>query len=160
VVVLVAVLAVVGGMAAGLAPGVFALGTDVQGSLKASSSGGLKAGARMRVGLLAAQSALCMVLLSLGGGFLQSFRRAAEFDRGFDPERLITLNVPAYVPNADEEFARVTERVRSLPDVEAAGRNALGGLSGDGLLAMVGKSSRDTVGEGRGATTSANDRSR
>jgi predicted permease len=140
--------AVGAGVIAGLAPALFALKSDVVSGLKASASDPVRGGAAMRAGLLVTQSALCMALLACGGAFLRSLEHAVNFDRGFDPKRLVLLWVPSYVPNADAEFARVAERIRALPQVEAAGQSPTGLSGGADITAMVGTSAVDTVGEG------------
>jgi predicted permease len=140
-VVLVAVLA---GAAAGLAPAVFALRADISASLK---SGGSPTTSTLRSTLLVTQAALCTLLLACGGAFLQSARRAGEFDRGFDVERTIQVSIPAYDADAEQRLARITERIRDMPGVEVAGRTFIA-LDQVGLLTKVGPTYRDTIGVG------------
>ena len=139
-------IAIGGGMAAGLAPALFALRTDVGSSLK-TSSGGTRTGSAIRAGLLVTQSALCMALLASSGVFLQSLRRAAEVDRGFDAERTIVLSLPAYYPSSEQDVAQAAERLRSAPGVEAVGRSR-SWLADIGFTSKVGPSGSDTVGTG------------
>jgi hypothetical protein len=85
--------------------------------------------------------------LACGGAFLQSLRRTVDFDRGFDPERLLIVSIPSLHPNADAEFAAAADRIQRIPGVEAAGRS-LSGMGSVGYPAMVGTSSHDTIGVG------------
>ena len=139
-------IAVIAGIAAGLAPALFALRTDVITSLR-SSSGITLAGRGTRTALLVTQAALCTALLASGGTFLQSLRRATEFDHGFDHARLLQVAIPARDANAEAELASAAERLRSSPGVVAVGRTltALGAL---GMSSKVGLNASDTVGVG------------
>ena len=139
-------IAVMAGVAAGLAPAVFALRTDVFNTLR-GSSGITLAGNRMRTTLLVTQAALCTALLASGGTFLQSLRRATAFDRGFDYERLIQVGIPARDADAEPELARAAERLRSTPGVLSVGRT-LTPLAHYGLPSKVGPNASDTVGIG------------
>jgi putative ABC transport system permease protein len=139
-------IAVIAGVAAGLAPALFAMRTDVITSLR-SSSGVTAAGNGTRTALLVTQAALCTALLASGGTFLQSLRRATEFDHGFDHERLIQVAIPARSVDAEVELARATERLRATPGVVAVGR-AFGPLGSQGLASKVGPNASDTIGVG------------
>ncbi len=138
--------AALAGMAAGIAPAIFAMRTDVITSLR-SSSGITPVGSGMRTALLVTQAALCTALLASGGTFLQSLRRATEFDHGFDHERLIQVAIPARDADAETELARTTERLRATPGVVAVGRTftPLGTL---GMTSKVGPNASDTIGVG------------
>ena len=114
-------IAVVAGVAAGLAPALFAMRTDVITSLR-SSSGITPAGNGTRTALLVAQAALCTALLASGGTFLQSLRRATEFDYGFDHERLLQVALWARDANAEAELASAAERLRATRGVVSVGR--------------------------------------
>lgn len=137
--------AIASGLAAGLAPAWFAFHTDVNSSLKSSSTGTTASSSRIRVGLLVTQAGLCMALLACGGAFLESVRRAGVVDRGFDSDRTIQIAVPAYYPNSNELISEIASRVRSQQGIEAVGRSyvALGEM---GLLTKVGPSYKDTIG--------------
>jgi predicted permease len=138
---------VAAGIAAGLAPAVTALRTDVTRALKSTSGGSTRAGSALRTGLLVAQSGLCMALLACSGVFLQSLRRAGAFNRGFDADHAIRLTLPAHRPTAEDEITRVVDLLRRTSGVEAAGR-ACGDLSQDCLFSKIGRSGFDTVGVG------------
>ena len=138
--------AVIAGIAAGVAPALFAMRTDVISSLR-SSSGMTPAGHGTRTALLVTQAALCTALLASGGTFLQSLRRATGFDHGFDHERLLQVAIPARDANAEAELASATERLRATPGVVAVGRT-LTPLGALGMTSKVGPNARDTVGVG------------
>jgi hypothetical protein len=138
--------AAIAGLAAGLAPALFALRTDVITSLR-NSSGITTAGSGMRTALLVTQAALCTALLASGGTFLQSLRRATTFDHGFDHERLIQVAIPARHANAEPELASAAERLRATPGVVAVGRT-LTPLGALGLASKVGPDASDTIGVG------------
>src|SRR5688572_24657430 len=138
--------AIIAGVAAGLAPALFAMRTDVITSLR-GSSGITPAGSGMRTALLVTQAALCTALLASGGTFLQSLRRATEFDHGFDHEQLLQITIPARDANAEAELADVTERLRATPGVIAVGRT-MGSLGAMGMTTKVGPNASDTVGVG------------
>ena len=139
-------IAAIAGAAAGLAPALFAMRTDVISSLR-SSSGATAAGNGMRTALLVTQAALCTSLLASGGTFLQSLRRATSFDHGFDHEQLIQVAIPARDANAEPELARAAERLRATPGVVAVGRS-LGPFAQLGLASKVGPNASDTIGVG------------
>jgi putative ABC transport system permease protein len=139
-------IATVAGVAAGVAPALLALRTDVITALR-SASGITLAGSGTRTALLVTQAALCTALLASGGTFLQSLRRATMFDHGFDHPRLIQVAIPARDANAEVELARAAERLRATPGVLAVGR-ALGPLGTLGLTSKIGPNATDTIGVG------------
>jgi predicted permease len=139
-------IAALAGLAAGVAPALFAFRADVITLLR-SSSGITLTGSGMRTGLLVTQAALCTALLASGGTFLQSLRRATSFDHGFDHERIIQVGIPARDANAEEELARARERLRVTPGVVAVGRT-LTPLAQLGMQSKVGPNGSDTVGVG------------
>ncbi len=113
----------------GLAPAWRSSRTDPQRDLKSGgrgSSQGREAG-RLRAALVSVEVALSTCCLLAAGLLLNSFVRLARIDRGFDAERVITVNLslPAsrYPDLAKRAvFVRgVLDRVRGLPGVTAAG---------------------------------------
>jgi putative ABC transport system permease protein len=103
-------------------------------ALKADVIQGLKKGARvttggrrMREALLVAQIALALTLLWGAGLMLKSFYRLQHADLGFRANQLLTLEMELPTDSRyrtgreqSEFFARVLERVESLPDVTGA----------------------------------------
>jgi putative ABC transport system permease protein len=83
-------------------------------------------GRLVRRTLVVVQVALALVLLTGAGLMVQSFLRMQRVDLGFDPDRVLTMQVTvsgqAYQQPAAavELFGRLAERVRALPGVEAA----------------------------------------
>jgi predicted permease len=80
---------------------------------------------RARKVLMGAEVGLAMVVLIAAALFLQSFRSARQTDPRFQPEGVLLAAYDLSGRNPDEaskrEFAaRLLERLRSLPDVEAA----------------------------------------
>ncbi len=121
-------LSVVAAIAASLAPArhtsrlalVEALRTNALG---AAGGGGLRS---LRGGLAAAQIALTFLLLVASGLMLRSLNNYQNIDLGFDPDRLLTIEMPVAGPAASDAartnrfFATVTERLATLPDIEAS----------------------------------------
>ncbi|NND83988.1 MAG: FtsX-like permease family protein, partial [Acidimicrobiia bacterium] len=114
-------------IAFGLVPALSASKTDLVTGLKEGSKGssGLGTSKGRRV-LVVAQVALAVVLLTGAGLTLRSFASVQALDLGFDPDRVVTVEIN--LPN--EEFASGEERrafltetveaVGALPGVEAA----------------------------------------
>jgi predicted permease len=76
-------------------------------------------------GLVVAQIALSLFMLTCAGLFVRSLENAQKVDPGFDPNRVLLvsfdLHPMGYSGKAEAEFERqVVERVRHLPGVEAA----------------------------------------
>lgn len=114
-------------IAFGLVPALSASKTDLVTGLKEGSKGSSGLGtSRGRRVLVVAQVALAVVLLTGAGLTLRSFASVRALDLGFDPDRVVTVEIS--LPN--QEFASGEERrafltetvgaVGSLPGVEAA----------------------------------------
>jgi predicted permease len=89
------------GIGFGLIPAIQASRPDLQGVLKDAARGG-SAGAprtRMRAALVVAEVAIALMLLAGAGLLLRSFQRLMAVEHGFDPDRLLTLQVWLPVPN-------------------------------------------------------------
>jgi putative ABC transport system permease protein len=119
--------AVLLGAACGLlfsaAPAVHLARLDPQEGLRSSSNTPPRS--RARKVLMGAEVGLAMVVLIAAALFLQSFRSARQTDPRFRPEGVLLAAYDLSGRNPDEtserEFAaRLLERLRSLPDVEAA----------------------------------------
>ncbi|MFZ0936178.1 MAG: ADOP family duplicated permease [Bryobacteraceae bacterium] len=96
-------------------------------ALKTSArSSGARAQARWRSGLTSAEIALSLILLVGAGLLLRSFVRVMGVDLGFQPERVLALNVnlpELRYSDADRRlsfFEELERRVTALPGVEAA----------------------------------------
>ena len=96
-----------------------------------------------RRGLVVAQVALSMVLLTGAGLLLASFRNLLTVDAGFDPQRVTTATIFPPPSRYKDQAAiaalsnRVLESVRSIPGVEAAGMTSNIALSGGASPATV-----------------------
>jgi predicted permease len=88
------------GVVFGLLPALQASRADLQGVLKDSGRG--SAGAprtRMRAALVVVEVAVALMLLAGAGLMLRSFQRLMAVEYGFDPDRLLTLQMWLPVPN-------------------------------------------------------------
>ena len=120
------VLAVVTGVVFGLAPA----WTSSEGSLRESmQSGGRTTGerGRMRQGLIVAEVALTLLLLTAAGLLLRSFHRLQDVNQGFNTEHILSvdLTLPGVKYNTSALQARffesLIENLRTLPGVEDVG---------------------------------------
>ena len=132
----VAILAVVASLAAGLAP-IAVLGRrDLTDALKTGSQEAGHPGSRTRSGLLIAQTAMCVALLAGAGVFIQSLRRATALDLGMDVSRLIAVLASGYGTDPPvAAFDAAAGRLRALPIVTAVSR-ADGDGSGQWMAAL------------------------
>jgi putative ABC transport system permease protein len=125
------------GLLFGLAPALRAARTDLARSMRRTGkvSGGLP-GRRL---LVASEVGLAVILLAGSGLLLRSFVRLAAVNPGFDPQHVLTAEIalPASRYDTDarraEFFDRLTDRLRQLPGVTAAGAASLLPLSGPGF---------------------------
>ncbi len=116
------------GMAFGLAPALQALKPDLNANLKEGGRG--SPGAirnRVRSGLIVSEVALALMLLAGASLLLNSFFRLSRVSPGFDPQRVLTmqLSLPEkkYTDGARRSafFAEIVERIEALPGVRSAG---------------------------------------
>jgi putative ABC transport system permease protein len=121
-------------------------------SLKAGSRVVDTRGTRIRGGLVVAQVALSMVLLTASGLLVRTFVHLRSVDIGFDPQGLLAadlqLPAPAY-PDAQGRilfFTGLEERVRAIPgivDVAMINRFPIRGLGGNTYVYPVGERPAD-----------------
>jgi predicted permease len=105
------------------APAVHLARLDVQDGLRSSSNTPPRS--RARKVLMGVEVGLAMVVLIAAALFLENFRSASQTDPRFRPEGVLLAAYDLSGRNPDDtserEFAaRLLERLRSLPDVEAA----------------------------------------
>jgi putative ABC transport system permease protein len=111
------------GLFAALLPATWAARTSLTTLLASSAVRGGGGHGRMRRGLVVAQVALSLVLLSSGGLVVRSFERLLRADPGFNPHGLLTLRVPLPAPlfpggaNARALQGRVQEALAAIPGV-------------------------------------------
>jgi predicted permease len=102
-------------------------------------SGGLSL-TRTRSVLVIAEIALAFVLLAGAGLLVRSFLAVESVDPGFDPGRILTMNIalPAGSPESRNAlYDSVLERVRTIPGVQATGEvDTLFELGGVGNLSL------------------------
>jgi len=116
-------LGVAGGLIFSAAPAIHLARLDPQEGLRSSSNTPPRS--RARKVLMGVEVGLAMVVLIAAALFLQSFHSARQADPRFQPEGVLLAAYDLSGRNPDEaserEFAaRLLERLRSLPDVEAA----------------------------------------
>ena len=120
-------IALLTGLVFGLVPALQISRTGLSQTLKEggrSASSGV--GRMVRRTLVVVQVALALVLLTGAGLMVQSFLRLQRVDIGFDPARVLTLEVTlageayAQPPAVAGFFTRLVERVRALPGVDGA----------------------------------------
>ena len=122
-------LSVLTGILFGLAPALRSSAGNLSNWLKDGfkSSGLGFVGQRLRRVLTVSEIALSVVLLVGAGLLLRSFMRLLAVDLGFDTEHILTMRLvlPKYShPDATQQaafYTQVTERLGSLPGVEAVG---------------------------------------
>lgn len=148
-------IALLTGIAFGLAPALQASRTDVNDALKDAARGSGAGGSRARGGLIVAEVALALMLLVGAGLLLHSFSRLIRVSPGFSPEHALTLqlSVPEkkFPDNARsaEFFGEIAERVAALPGVEAAGLAAsvpAGGRMSNSFFRIAGRENHPSPG--------------
>lgn len=116
------------GLLAGAAPSVWAMRARVAVLLgNASVRGGGGGRGRMRRGLVVAQVALSVVLLSAGGLVVRSFEHLLRTDLGFEPAGVLSVRIPVpltrYGTTEDIQtlHRRIEEELSAIPGVTAVG---------------------------------------
>ena len=154
------------GLLFGLAPALKISQSQPGAALKEgrSASGGIS-GRRLRGLLVITEFSLAVLLLSGAGLLLRSFSKLQAVDPGFDPARVLIVQLtPARNSTADQWrvfYQQVSERIAALPGVEAVGLTKEIFISGnpDGLITIEGASAdssataripfrRDVISEG------------
>ncbi len=133
-----AALSTITGILFGIAPAMQASRGDLTQALKEGARG--SAGGRgraLRHGLIAAEVALALVLLTGSGLLLRTFVRLQQADLGFDPQNVLVggINPPRTTYDTAERrrafYDQVLERIAALPGVEKAALASVLPLSGD-----------------------------
>ncbi len=138
-------LAVLTGLLFGLAPALRAYRIGLQAGMREGVRGSAgRSSRRLNSVLVAAQFALCLVLLISAGLLLKSFQRLLSVSPGFEPENVLSMRLALPASKyADGEtsirfFESLLERVRSLPGVRSAGVTSTlpfaGGRTSDGFV--------------------------
>jgi len=139
------VLILVTGIAFGLFPALQASRPDLQDVLKDSAKGSAGGGrTRMRAVLVVAEVAVALVLLAGAGLLLRSFQRLVAVDPGFDPERLLTMQVWLPVPNDNAKGRYFTQEQRvGFYDRAVAAVRQMPGVTGAALVSRLPYSGRN-----------------
>ncbi len=115
------------GLLAASVPALWAARTSLSFLLASSAVRGGGGHGRMRRGMIVAQVALSLVLLSSGGLVVRSFERLLRADPGFKPEGLFTVRVrtpPEFFPKPNDAIGfqdRIQAALAALPGVTGAG---------------------------------------
>ena len=131
-------LAVLTGVACGLAPAFAAIRTSVNDTLKDGGRTGTAGGghARLRSALVVGEIAVAMVLLAASGLLLRSFEKMRSVELGFRPDHIVTgswglphkqYTTQAQVDNFNKELLL---RLKQLPGVQSVGMTNLLPASG------------------------------
>jgi len=116
------------GLVFGLVPALQASKPDLNESLKESGRSATSGVERRRVrsALVVVEVALSLVLLIGAGLMIKSFSELQKVDLGFNPDRLLSMNIQLsrtkYAgPLSTQFFRQLIERVEAMPGVESAG---------------------------------------
>jgi predicted permease len=133
-------------VAFGLAPAWKSSNVDPSESLRAGIAVAGQSRKRTRSALVISELSIAVVLLAGSGLLVRSFVALRAVDPGFEPKRVLTVNVsppPGTPESRNALYNAVLERVRSIPGIEAAGEAdslfELGNLSNLGLRAIDGR---------------------
>jgi putative ABC transport system permease protein len=128
------------GLLFGVAPAVYASAQDVAAFLKDGRSDSAAGGrGALRNMLIASEVALSLVLLAVAGLALRSFARLSAVDPGFDPSRLLAVDVAAPearyrdAPAIGRFYRTYVEALAMEPGVTAAGAVMIPPLSRGGF---------------------------
>ena len=116
------------GLVFGLVPAIQASKPDLNESLKESGRSATSGVERRRVrsALVVIEVALSLVLLIGAGLMIKSFSQLQKVDLGFNPDRLVSMNIQLsrtkyQGPLSTQFFRQLIERVEAMPNVESAG---------------------------------------
>ncbi len=132
-------LAVLTGVACGLAPAFASIRTNVNETLKEGGRTGTSGGghARLRSALVVAEIAVALVLLTASGLLLRSFEKMRQVDLGFQPDHTLVasygLPLKQYTTQTQvDEFNReLLRRLEALPGVKSVGLTSFLPASGN-----------------------------
>jgi putative ABC transport system permease protein len=133
-------ISVAAGLVSGLLPAWRFANADPQDAMRSGARGATagKSSGRLRSGLVGVEVGLSVLSLVAGGLLLRSFIRLLDVDRGFDTQRILTVDMdlpePRY-PTLEKRAAfshDLLERVARLPGVASVGISNQLPLSGEG----------------------------
>ena len=111
----------------GLVPALFLSRADLQDALKEGSKGSGNRGRKLRSGLVVAEVALAVVLLSGAGLLIRSVEKLLNVNAGLDPTSSITIDLQ--LPDAnyrewervDQFYTTLTQSLRANPEISGVG---------------------------------------
>jgi predicted permease len=117
-------LTLLAGTLLGIAPARQAARVAVLCALKGEGGGVIGGASRLRAWFVAGQVALSLVLLISAGLFLRSLQNAGRVDVGFDPARVLAMDIDAGLKNwsaerAEQYYRDLTRRIGALPGVKS-----------------------------------------
>jgi len=140
------------GVAAGLIPALQSSRIDLNEALKdgarKTATFGRRRPGRVSPVLVIGELALTLVLLAGAGLLLKSYLRVLTVEPGYDPENLLSLEIPLddkkYPPRSLQKrafYQEILTRVKAIPGIKAVatGSVPLTGWSGARLLEIVGR---------------------
>ena len=135
--------AVLLGILAATAPAIWAARSSLSSLLANTAVRGGGGHGRMRRGMVIAQIALSLVLLTTGGLVVRSFERLLSASPGFRPEGILTLRVPLpaqFVPDAAVIATqdRIEQALAAIPGVTS--------VSAASVLPLTAGASQSTIG--------------
>ncbi len=135
------VVAILTGLAAGLAPALQSSRPALVQSLKSGAREGTFRRSRLRSGLLIAQAALSLVLLVGAALFVRSLHDVESIRLGYDSDRLVFATVSGesdvrHQPDVTAQLAAVATRLASAPGVESVVLAYRVPLSGSSMWAV------------------------
>jgi predicted permease len=135
--------AIVTGIAFGLAPVKTLLRSSLAASLGEGGRGAVGSGSRQRSSLVVAEVALAIVLMAGGGLVLRSFWRLLNVSKGFDADHVLTFDVglsPNRYSTPEQQtqfFTEFRHKLAGLPGVEASGLTSSLPLTGIGVTGGI-----------------------
>ena len=130
-------LCVITGIIFGLVPALQAARGELHETLKEGSRGSTEGGrGRFRSALVVAETSLALILMTGAGLLIESFTHLMQVNPGFLPQNLMTfqINLPpdryAQASQQAQFYGQLLERVKAMPEVEAAGVTSYLPLSG------------------------------
>jgi predicted permease len=117
------------GVLFGVLPSIRLSRANVAGTLREGGLAGRadRSGSFTRKGLVVAEIALALTLLTGAGLLIRSFAEVQAVDPGFEPEGVLSFNISLPAARYEDEeswtqfYDRLIERLESVPGVEAAG---------------------------------------
>lgn len=157
-------LALLTGVAAGLAPALQASRPNLTQALKGEGSvfGEHLSQSRLRNGLIVAQLACSLVLLVSAGLLVRNLQKLQTIDTGFETARLFTVEVDlgnARAQQTEDLRQQLATRLRAAPDVHAVSRVSrapLMGMAPITAIALAGQTEQTQLPEARYVFVSPN----